>query len=397
MNVPSLAEAAAGAVLVWAAALASVEIEAIRRLLMRRALPRALAPALSTRPVVLLIRPCAGGEAWLDRALGSLAGARRSFELRCRIAVESASDGAHPAAARACDSLVARGIDARVVLTAARAPNRKAEQIARVIAAERDPFDVVIVADSDVDLDGADLDALVAPLAGSRKSPEIAAIWAPPVELEIGATIGDRASAAVLGASLHAFPLLAGLDPGGLVGKLFAVRRDALEAVGGFASLTAHLGEDMELARRLIAHGRSVAAASTPARSLSSGRTWDQAAARFGRWITVIRAQRRGLLASYPLLFFGTPLVLALAIVAAPFAPALAAWSAGVALSARVLVALVAARAAGRSLSPVRAIADSFLADALLAVAFVRALRSRRVVWRSTVLTVDRGGRLREA
>jgi ceramide glucosyltransferase len=376
----------------WALVAGSVEIEAIRRSLFRRRV--ALPPDVARHARVLIVRPCAGHEPWLADTLRSLAEAKRSFSLACRFAIADARDTALPAARAAAEALSAAGIDAGVILTGARGPNRKAEQLAAAIAEAGESFDIVLVADSDVDLAGTDLDALVAPLVAR---PDLAAVWAPPVEAGRAATLGDRASAALLSASLHAFPILALLDKAGLVGKLFAVRRDALAAAGGFGALTSHLGEDMELARRLLAEGRRVEAAPIVARSRVAGRSWEQVAGRFARWITVIRAQRPALLASYPLLFFPTVPIVLLAALAAPAAPLFAATAALAALLARFALALTATHASGRRASLARVATDALLADALLASAFLRALRSRTVVWRDVVLRIDRGGLLRLA
>ena len=375
--------------LAWALVVAAIETEAIRRALMPRqsALPR------PTRARALVIRPCAGLEAELDRTLVSFAEARRSFEVRCRFALENELDPALPAAGRAVAALDALGIDARVVLTSAAGPNRKAAQLAAVMALEIEPFDVILVADSDVDLAGIDLDALVAPLSIAH-GPD--AVWAPPSEHGVARTTADRASAALLGASLHAFPLLAGLDSRGLVGKLFAVKRGALAAIGGFDAFTAHLGEDMEIARRLLARGGAIAVAPIVARSLASGRSWDQAVSRFARWLGVIRAQRPLLLASYPALFFATPAIVAIATITSPAAPGIALTAILIAVVSRVAVALAAARASGRPVGLGRAVVESALADALLAAAFVRCLRTRRIVWRNSVLKIERTGLIRE-
>jgi ceramide glucosyltransferase len=384
--IPTLGAIALG----WAWVVGSVELEAIRRSVRCRRAPAASGDARGAR--VLVVRPCAGRDPWLEEALLSLAGARSSSSLTCRLAIADADDAAHEVARASAEALRALGIDAAVVLTAARGPNRKAAQLAAVIAAERAPYDVVLVVDSDVDLTGMDLDALVGPLA-SR--PDLGAVWAPPVEAGRARTLGDRASAAVLGGSLHAFPLLAGLDRGGLVGKLFGVRCDALAAVGGFGALISHLGEDLELGRRLRASGLRIEVSREVARSLASGRSWDQAEERFGRWITVIRAQRPALLGTYPALFLATLPIVGLAALAAPQAPAIAAGAAGAVVVLRLAVAAAAAAAAGQRFSLWRAAIDATLADALLAGAFLRAVRSRRVVWRDVALTIERGGVLR--
>ncbi|MEO7330660.1 MAG: glycosyltransferase, partial [Minicystis sp.] len=237
------------------------------------------------------------------------------------------------------------------------------------------------------------LDHLIAPLTGPAPC---AAVWAPPVERAVAQTAGDRASIALLGASLHAFPLLAGLDRAGLVGKLFAVRRDVLDDLGGFGALADHLGEDMELARRIRARGGAIEAAPLVARSMAAGRSMEQVVGRFARWLMVIRAQRPWLLPTYPLLFFATPLIVTLALLTAPGAPRIALAAAALALTSRLGVALAAARASGRPVRMRSAPAEALRGDLLLARAFVRALGSRRFSWRGTELFVERGGRLRE-
>jgi ceramide glucosyltransferase len=378
----------------WSFAVASTSLEAMRRALVR-ARPQAADAARvvsAMRPKVLLLRPCAGDEPSLARTLGSLAEARASFEVRSIFALADAADAALPAARRAAEALAAAGFEARVVFTGASGPNRKAAQLA---AAEREAgeADILVVADSDVDLAGVDLDALVAPLVGM--SPAWVA-WAPPAEHAPPRTLGDRASAAVLGGSLHAFPLLAGLDPGGLVGKLFAIRKAALVAIGGFGSLVDYLGEDMEIARRVRARGGAIVAAPIVARSLASGRSWDAVIARFARWLTVIRAQRPALLVSYPALFFATGPIALLALLLSPFAGGLALAAALLAMAARLGIALFAARAAGRPVRLFDALGEVVLADVVLVCAFVRALRSRTITWRDRVLVVDRAGLLRQ-
>ncbi len=310
---------------------------------------------------VVLLRPCAGAEPELARCLASWP-SHAGPAPRVIFAVGSPEDAALPVAEAAALRLRDRGVDATVLVTEARGPNHKAAQLA-VAAGAAIRADVLVVADSDVDLEGLDLGAIVDPIAADDR---VAACWAPPVEHGAARTLGDRASQALLGASLHAFPLLARLDGGGMVGKLCALRATSLAAAGGFASLVDVLGEDMELARRFARRGEKVAVARVTARSLASGRTLVAVAARYARWIAVVRRQRPLLLASYPLLFAATPLISTAALVAG--APAIALG----AIALRIVVALVAQGACGRRRSVRGAIVESGLADALL-LAGVRA------------------------
>lgn len=372
-----------GTLIAWTAGVACASAQAI------------LAPRPARAPIgapsrrdVLLARAVTGDDAALGRALASLP-TYLGGALAIRVGVESTTDGAYDVARAACSALAAAGHDARVVVTGARGPNAKADQLARIVAAEAKAPDVVVVADGCVDLAGLSLDELLAPLA----DPAVGAVWAAPIEIA-PTTLADRASAAVLDASLHAFSLLARLDPRGMVGKLCAIRGETLASVGGFGALVDVLGEDMELARRLDALGLATVVSTVQARSLAGGRSFGEVVARYARWIAVIRAQRPHLLPSYPLLLAATPLLAGFALVATAIegAPALVVLAAAVA--ARVAVTIAARRASGRSIDLRALVVDAPLADLVLLLAFARAVGTRELVWRGRGLRVGADGAL---
>jgi ceramide glucosyltransferase len=365
--------------LVWALGVAIVSLVAVSR--------QRTSPLGARRPPgrAILLRPCAGLEPGLARALASSIVARE-IDARVRFAIATVDDPAGPVAERAAAELRAAGLDASVIVTATEAENAKCGQLAAAIA--RDDSTLVVVADSDVTLSEGDLVGLVAPLADGH-----AAAWAPPIESAPARTLGDHASQALLAASLHSFPLLSRLDPAGMVGKLFAIDRAALDDVGGFESLTDVLGEDMELSRRLSEKGRTVVAAPVLARSEAGGRTLRDTVARYARWIHVIRAQRPALLASYPLLFVATLPIVLLALAGAVASPKVGAAALLVAVGARLTVAVAARAASGRTAS--FAVVDAWAADLLLLAATVSAAFGRTVAWRGRRLAVGRGGRLR--
>ena len=257
----------------------------------------------------------------------------------------------------------------------------KAAQLARALELETGRTDDVVVADSDVALSSDVLSALLEPIASGRAH----ATWAPPVETRPSSP-ADCLSASLLDASLHSFPLLAGLDPRGMVGKLCAVRRDALDAVGGFEVLLEHLGEDVELSRRLRRHGMRVTSCAAVATSLASGRSWSDVVHRYARWVAVVRAQRTPLLATYPLLLAATPLIVVLGCAALPSEGAPAVLALALALAVRFGIAVLARRRAGVPVRPVRALFDGLGADLLLLAAFGLALVRRRIVWRGVHL-----------
>jgi ceramide glucosyltransferase len=340
------------------------------------------------RGPVLLLRPCAGDEAHLARGLASSRAVGQRG--RVRFLVAESADAAVPTVVRVSAALNAEGVEASIQITGARGPNRKAAQLACALETDVGEAGVVLVADSDVDLSTD----LVAALLGPIDAGEADATWAPPVET-CPATAADRASASILDASLHAFPLLAGIDGDGMVGKLFAVRSEALAATGGFGPLVDRLGEDVELARRLRRARFRVRVCGAVAPSLASGRSWAAVLGRYARWIGVVRSQRPALLVSYPLLLAATPLVV-LAALAAIAREGLAGVAAlGAALAVRWATALVARRRAGRPLSG--ALGGGMVADAVLLVAFLRAIATRELEWRGVRLALGRDGRLGHA
>ncbi len=395
---------------VWSACLAGAAVTAGLRARARDMALRRAAASLPSEPArALLVRPCAGADPDLQRALRStgalareLAALAPALQLTIRFAVAHEEDPATPIARAVADELRAAGLDAALEHTRAPGPNYKIGQLAAVVDARVSDFDVIINADADVELAALApaFAGLLRPLLSDDDEPRVGATWMPPSErLERRPeTLGDRASAALLSGSLHAFPLLAGLDPDGLVGKLFAVRGAALDRVGDFAALARHLGEDMELAQRVRAAGYRVTSVAGVAPSLARGRSRGAVIARYARWLMVIRAQRPALLVSYPLVLAATPLILLLALsslaLGAP-GPALAA--AGFALAVRVAIALLAARVAGRPRrGPLRALlaaaVDAPLADALLWAAFFKALGPREVEWRGRTLRIGASG-----
>jgi ceramide glucosyltransferase len=336
---------------------------------------------------VLLLRPCAGDEPHLAEALASSRAAPPGS--RVRFLVASASDSAAPVAMRAGAELTLAGADARVVVTDARAANRKAAQLAAAVAAEPNAPALIVVADSDVALTRQVMVDLMAPLAAG----DAAAAWAPPIETATR-TLGDAASGAVLGASLHAFALLSALDPRGMVGKAFALRREALERVGGFDALATVLGEDMELARRLRAAGLRTAVTDRPVVSLAAGRSWRAVTDRYARWLTVLRTQRPTLLAAYPLLLAAAPLQLGLALAGLARGEQHAELVIGAVIALRACTAEIARRRSHVGRCDV--LATPWLADVALLLAFGRALWTRKVQWRGIPLRAARGAPLAE-
>lgn len=365
----------------------------------RRALTRRSAEGTSPAPAepTLLLRPCTGQPPFLADCLRSTGALRGKTPLRIRFSVASAEDPAFATCQRVAAELREQGRDAEAVVLPPAGPNHKAGQVVEALQSLTEPGEILLVVDADVDLTGVYLDAVLSAFADDERS---GAIWLPPAERGAPETWGDRASAALLSGSLHAFPLLAGLDPAGLVGKMFALHPRARPSLEPLGELAWYLGEDMEVSRRIRAGGLRVHLHAEVAISRARGRPLPGVIQRFARWFLVIRAQRPALLSTYPLFFGATlPIVLfasaiGLAAGAGPWARLAAAIAVVSTLVSRVGLSLVARTISGARARPLRALRDVALAELVLWLALARTLTLRRVSWAGRTLRLLRSGRL---
>jgi ceramide glucosyltransferase len=346
-------------------------------------------------PRLWVLRPCDGDEPGLGRNLASSLAAYPG-ERRAVALVPSEDDPACAVARQVAADDPALEV---LVTGVAGAPNRKSAQLAaglgHVLAAERpdDAGVVVVQADSDVCLDGASLPALARALGDD---PRTAAAFAAPVELH-ARTPGDFAASGLLSAShqdLFALAALSQLSGGttALGGALAAHRLPALVETGGFRSLERLLGEDFEVGRRLHARGLAVAVGSEPARCTDGGRTLGQVVRRTARWATVVRRQRPGLIATYPLLLGATPLLLVLGHALALSGYILPLGLACGVLALRAILAAELRRLHGAPVGPLRALGLALAAETLMLAATALALARPEVEWRGRRLRVGRGG-----
>jgi ceramide glucosyltransferase len=388
--VSTASSVAAFVALAWAAVLAWLAIgAAIRRAAMQRR-ARAQVSVSASGKRVLLVRPCAGAEPGLLENLTSVCTLASAASLTVVMSVDDPEDGARPVIEAALERLRADGIDAHTVVLSPIGPNRKASMLGQLFRDADEDWEFMVNVDSNIDLHEYPLDELLAPLL---RDPRVGVTWGPWSELRLYPGLGPRASEAVLGASLTAFPLLCGIYADGLVGKIWAARREAL-AECEFESLTHCLGEDLEMANRLRAHGWGIAAASTLGRARGSEASFEQVVERFGRWMLAVRGQRPLLLPTYPLFFFATPLVLLLAGAGAFAEPMIALTAAGLAILGRVIVTLAAQHWSGRRMGLLPVIVEATLGDLALGLAWVRALTRRDLEWRGHRLRVEPDGRL---
>lgn len=192
----------------------------------------------------------------------------------------------------------------RLVVAPHEAPNPKAGLLDALARHAR--HDVLVATDSDVRLPPDGVARAVAPLAD------------PSVGLVTMLYRGDRVLS--LAAAFESLGMAAEFLPGALVGLRVlrapfalgpgnALRRDALDAIGGFAAVSSALADDHQLGRQIGATGRRVEVGDVVISAVlgrTSLRVWWR---REVRWARTIRTCRR---AHYPglLLTFSTPLAL---------------------------------------------------------------------------------------
>lgn len=379
----------AGMLAAWWLAIAAVTVGALRRPGRRGVTTSHGADARACAGArVLLVRPCTGDAASTRAAMATRPHVGADVQLRWVGVVAETADPAWPLVQHTAAALRDAGTDAHALVSHARGPNRKAEQIDAAVRRFGGDVDAIVVVDADVDLDAFALESVLASLLAD---PGVGVSWSAPVEVHAH-TRGDRRSRAILGGSLHAFVLLRALDPGLLVGKLFAIRPATLAAIGGAASLRLHLGEDFELSRRVREQGLRVVCCDAVATSVVSDRAYATVLDRYTRWLAVVRAQRPARMVSYPLLLAAVPLLLALAVACAPAQP----WIAATAILATLLLrrAITWLAAARAGLPRAIALHEALAGDVLLLHAWLRALRGAPIAWAGQRLRLGRDGRL---
>jgi ceramide glucosyltransferase len=384
---------------VWALLALSFTIVAIASTRQLFARSREAARRPRVWPHIALVRPCEGLDPSLAETLRSSATAKYEGARTIFFCVPSAADPAYAVIERVRDELVAAGADVRLVVTAIVTPaNRKAAQLAVVDAHLPAEAGLLVIADSDVQLDDESLPSLMSALLSDR---EAGAASAPPIDVS-AATAGDRWSAALLSSTPHALLALAALSErsGGvplLAGALLAVKREALAAVGGFHSLEPYLGEDFELARRLHDAGLSMATSAAPARFTDSGRTLRGIVRRYARWSLVVRRQRPALFSTYVLLLGCTPIVglaaFLTAVVRADGWP-LALGATAALVAARTLLALTLRRCYGIGGGWARALVAMLAGELLICAGATQAGASAEVEWRGRRFYVGERGAL---
>jgi hypothetical protein len=272
-------------------------------------------------------------------------------------------------------------------------PNRKVGHLLHALGSLPWQGRVVLVVDADVAVTGALVEGLAAPVAAG-------AALSTAVPTPVGARgLPARAVAGLLRRTHHSFRALHAMSAGAkaVCGKALGL---GPAAVVELESLADHIGEDLELSKRLHARGLKVALCEVPALVPMGASTWPAALSRFRRWMQVLSSHRPGLYPTVPLLFTPTWPLLLLSVLTA--SSTLAAATAAL-VAARTLLSwrltvlstpLAPGEGRGEGAGPAL-LWDWLLGEALLLAAFLQSLwHPPRVTWRGRTYALHSGGRM---
>jgi len=198
-------------------------------------------------PSLSLLKPLKGCDAETETCLRSWLAQDYPGPVQVLFLVATEDDPAAPLVRRLIAEHPSHDLEL-VVCPRRLGPNSKVSKLAQ--ASARLKHDVVVVSDADVQVPRGFLADLVAPL---REDGVV--LVNPFYELATPTTAAMRWEAVAVNADFWSSVLQA-RRLGGLkfaLGAVMAVRRDALEKIGGFAALVNHLADDYELGKRVVA------------------------------------------------------------------------------------------------------------------------------------------------
>jgi ceramide glucosyltransferase len=271
--------------------------------------------------------------------------------------------------------------------------NGKVSTLAQLVPHAQHEF--LLISDSDIAVSPHYLERVM--IAFSR--PRIPTVVVPePVGLvtalyrgHASATLPSRLEALGIATDFQPSVLLSRMIEGGMrygLGSTLAVRREALERIGGFAALVNHLADDYELGARVVQAGYTVALSAEVVETSTPPYNWRGFVDHQLRWLRTVRDARPwgyvGLIFTYG---FGWAVLNVLASGVSP----LSLWILGLSFFLRLTLAMVA----GAEVLGDHAVLPSLwllpLRDVLALGLWAAGFGSNIVVWRGERFTVRKG------
>lgn len=247
--------------------------------------------------------------------------------------------------------------------------------------------ELLVVSDADVRAPADFLSSLVAPF----QDPAVGLVN-PFYRLANAATLPMRWEALAVNADFWSSVLqarrLGPLDFA--LGAVIAVRRQHLDAIGGFKALADYLADDFELGRRVAGSGTRLVLCPVVVDCCEPPQSWSAVWRHQLRWARTIRVCRP---VPYALSILSNATLWPLLwLMAQPQGPAL--WGAALCLAVRVLAAADSQRRLTQSLAHLPWLWLAPVKDLLQFVLWALAFLGNRVEWRGQRYRVERGGKL---
>lgn len=340
-------------------------------------------PSLSSEPGVSILKPLCGHDEGLEENIQSF------FEQKYQhyeiiFAVHTLSDPASAVAEKIIQEQANRGVNARVIVTGeSPIPNAKAYSLNRMVREAK--HDLLVMGDSDVRVEPEFLSRLAREFQNSRVG-----LITCPYRAVAGKSVWSRMEAVGMNTELLGGVMVARMMEGMrfALGCALAVRRDVLEAMGGFGYLQEFLAEDFVIGQRTAELGHEVVLSSAIIQHRIGSQTMLHNLAHRLRWA---RSTRRSRPAGYWGQIFTYPLPLALLLCVAWHA----AWP--------VLIVTVLLRACAAVSTGIFVVHDPLIVrqwwllpiqDLLGFGLWLAGFLGDTIVWRDRKCTVLRDGRL---
>ncbi len=334
-------------------------------------------------PKVSVLKPLCGADAGLEQNINSfLAQDYPNYELV--LGVRDSKDGAFELARRFA---IENPEKVRLYLQEGEPGlNPKVNQL--VTLARRSEGEILVISDSNVRVTEGYLSDLVAPL----EDEQVGMVTSP-----IGGIAGEKLGGKLDALHLHTFitPAVAGMRAALrqqlFIGKSMAMRRQDVEALGGFEVFGRLLAEDHALGRAMLKAGKKAKWARLPIAN-TTNLTAKQFVDRYARWY-LLQRKIMGLGFASQLLMF--PLLLAgLTALTAVGRPEVLALCAAMALT-RLALDVFAVRAMTHHWPSAFEVSLLPLKEALVFAGFSKAWLDDEVAWRGNHFKVERGTVLR--
>ncbi|WP_164001292.1 ceramide glucosyltransferase [Pyxidicoccus caerfyrddinensis] len=350
----------------------------------RRDAPRVL-PAGAPRPGISILKPLCGVDDDLEANLEQFARLDYAGDYEVVLGVKDTRDAAF-AVARAA---VARwpGVMRLELQEGEPGLNPKVNQL--ITLADRARHDVLVISDSNTRVAPGYLEELAAAFA----DPRVGCVTHPVAglgEKSFGSLLDNLYLASSAAAGMIAAKRLADQDI--VVGKSMALRREDVDALGGFFSVKDVLAEDYVIGQWVTRKlGKRVVVARTPVFNVSLRKSVKAFFQRYLRWSVIHRT------AVSPTTYLAQSLLnpAPLAVLGALLSPSPTAGMVAMAVVlGKVAVDLATCRALRAEALPWDAVPGVLLKDALLFAAWWHGVFFRTVDWRGTKLRVGPGTRL---